>query len=135
MCFYPKLLFGRPATGTDILFYNIFSILCLIVHRMNNVNYLLLITFIYFMKPTWTLCQLWVCILQNFTCIPFNSIGWSKGSEYCNITMIYWKMPKWDKWFFFIKEFILGGLIIYHSINLSKKVGPLKKIPFFGKSM
>ena len=28
---------------------------------------------------------------------------------------------------FFIKEFILGGLIIYHSINLSKKVGPLKK--------
>ena len=38
-------------------------------------------------------------------------------------------MPTQD--FFFIKEFILGGFIIYHSFTLGNKVWPLSKISQF----
>ena len=37
-------MLGRPAAGTDILFIRVFSTICLVVHRMKNVIYLICIT-------------------------------------------------------------------------------------------
>ena len=41
-------------------------------------------------------------------------------------------MPTQEKYFLFIQEFILGGLILYHSFTLGQKVWPLRKLQNFG---
>ena len=53
----------------------------------------------------WMKQSIWGANMSKNNCLPPNT-GWSKGSEYCNITMKYWKMPKRDKLFFYSRVLI-----------------------------
>ena len=80
-------------------------------------------------------CQLNVFIIYHDTTKEKHATGWSKGSEYCNNTLTYWKMPKWDKYFILSKSSYWKVQLFTILLLYAQKLAIKTKLPFFKNAM
>ena len=75
----------------------------------------------------------WLFAVPHKTEVPgLLSTGWSIRTVTCNMSLSYLKKKRLNRTFKnFIQDFLLGGLIIYHSFTLGQFLKSLKKFGIF----